>query len=229
MKRPRLHSRFVVDVSFVSRVNCESGNWELNIRHGFTTAIAENARDKDVWMKHCMCAALLWSLALSLAFGQTRVTRSKVFIDQMPAPANISSAELDRIATLLENSADDWQRERAPGLRFKRVALSGAKLDAVFVRSTSTQDCGATGNCPVWLLRQRAGAFELLLSEFADDVNLAEQRSNGWRNIVLASNRSAESSELRVFAFDDHTYVKVTCYEENSSAGHVSSHKIRCK
>ena len=41
------------------------------------------------------------------------VTRAKVLIDQMPAAANISSAELDLIATLLENSADDWQRERA--------------------------------------------------------------------------------------------------------------------
>ena len=225
MKRPRLHPRFVVDVSFVSLVNCKSGIWALKIRRGSTTAIAENARDKDVGMKHCMCAALV----LSLAFGQTMVTRAKVLIDQMPAAANISSAELDLIATLLENSADDWQRERAPGLRFKRVALSGAKLDAVFVRSTSAQDCGATGNCPVWLLRQRAGAFELLLSDFADDVNLADQRSKGWRNIVLASNRSAESSELRVFVFDDHAYVKATCYEESSSAGHVSSHKISCK
>jgi hypothetical protein len=180
---------------------------------------------KDVWMKHCVCAALL----VSLAFGQTMVTRAQVLIDQTPAEANISRVELDLIATILENSADDWQRERAPGLRFKRVALSGAKLDAVFVRSTSAEDCGATGNCPVWLLRQRAGGFELLLTDFADDVNLADQRSKGWRNIVLATNRSAESSELRVFAFDEHTYVTVTCYEESSSAGRVFSHKISCK
>jgi len=176
-------------------------------------------------MKHCICAALL----LSLAFAQTMVRGAKVLIDQKPAAANLSSSDLELIATVLENSADDWQRERTPALRFKRVALLGAKPDAVFVRSTSAQDCGATGNCPVWLLRQRSGVFELLLSDFADDVSLADQRGSGWRNIVLGSNRSAETSELRVFAFDDHTYVRVTCYEESSSAGNVASHKISCE
>jgi hypothetical protein len=178
-------------------------------------------------MKHCLGAALL--LFLSLAFGQTMVTRAKVLIDQKPAAANLSSAEVELIATILENSADDWQRERAPALRFKRVALSGAKPDAVFVRSTSAQDCGATGNCPVWLLRQRSGMFELLLSDFSDDVSFADQRGSGWRNIVLGSNLAAETSELRVFAFDDHTYVRVACYEESTSSGHVSSHKTSCK
>jgi hypothetical protein len=176
-------------------------------------------------MKHCICIAVF----LSLAFGQTMVRRAKVLIDQKPAAANLSSSDLELIATILENSADDWQRERTPALRFRRVTLSGAKADAVFVRSTAAQDCGATGNCPVWLLRQRSGVFELLLSDFADDVSVADQRGSGWRNIVLGSNRSAETSELRVFAFDDHTYVRVTCYEESASAGHVSSHKIRCE
>ena|SRR5438876_112504 len=156
-----------------------------------------------------------------------------VVINETAALAHVTNIEMERVIALLEGDPDaDWEKARASDLRFKRVVLAGPDNDGLLVRATATSDCGATGNCPVWVLHRSAGNFELVLSGLADDILLAQQKTRGLRNIMLKANESADSTGLVLFTFDGKKYAVHECYREstgNRGSGQKSVKTIPCK
>src|SRR5437879_4060079 len=102
-------------------------------------------------------ALLLLCSAVILTAQDSSPAAESVAVDQTPALAHVSNVEMEQIKTLLESDPDaDWERARASDLRFKRVELAGHNSDGLLVRATSEKDCGATGNCTVWVLQRLA-------------------------------------------------------------------------
>ena len=150
-----------------------------------------------------------------------------VHVSDSETDAGISVEEREQIVKLLtDDEATDWDAARADDLRYKRVQLAGAGLNGLFVRSVAKADCGATGNCSTWLLRKSRTRFHLvLIGVSADAVGFQSQMTNGFKNVVVSANLSAESSAVYVFAYDGHKYVKQTCYERTGT----STKDVPCK
>lgn len=180
--------------------------------------------------KHSFATLLLFCSPMA---AQVSLPAAKsVVIDETAALARVSAIEMERIITLLEGDADaDWEPTRASDLRFKRVVLAGPDNDGLLVRATSTSDCGATGNCQVWVLHRSHGKLQLVLSGLAEDVLLAEQKAHGLINIILQANESADSSGLVLCTFDGRKYAARECYKESieGAARKKSIRRIPCK
>ena len=83
------------------------------------------------------------------------------------------------------------------------------------MQSTSLNDCGATGNCPIWVLRETNAAVQLVLGNAVGDaIGLQTEKEQGLKNILLSSNQSAKSNFVAVFVFDGQKYSQRSCYEE---------------
>jgi hypothetical protein len=157
----------------------------------------------------------LFFLICAAAFGQAPVAED-VPVKDTAAQAHISAAEEDQVFALLEEDTDgEWDPERASELRYKRVSLSDAPNDGIIVQSTSLNDCGATGNCPIWVLRETNAAVQLVLGNAVGDaIGLQTEKEQGLKNILLSSNQSAKSNFVAVFVFDGQKYSQRSCYEE---------------
>jgi hypothetical protein len=183
-----------------------------------------------VVIRAATCAALLM-LAQACLAQEENLQAQPVLVNQTANEAGIPAPELNRIVAVLESDPQaDWERERVGELRFRRVSLSGSDNDSIIVRSISRQDCGATGNCPVWVFRGAAQELEPVLSDaWVDSVRLAETAERGVRDLVLSANKSAASSTITVFAFNGKSYVQKQCYTELSdSAGRKSIRRTAC-
>ena len=171
-------------------------------------------------------------LLCTLAFGQASAPAGTPVAINISAEAlGLTKDEENRVLDLLESDqAADWDRARASSLRFHYVNLSAGKSDGLLVRSTASSDCGAPGNCPVWLLRKDGSDLQLALSGIADEVLLSEQTSHELRNVVLKANNSADTSEVILFVFDGQKYNSDTCYlETNRGSSAKSTQKVPCK
>ena len=140
--------------------------------------------------------------------------------------AGISPAERQQIVSALASDPNaDWEEGRASELRYCRVSLSAQKTDGILVSSVSPHDCGATGNCPVWLFKSGEGKLKLILSSaFADRIGIQDSTAHGLRNLVLWANLSAETSEVDLFVFDGERYVRSRCFQakgDGTSPGEV--------
>lgn len=149
-----------------------------------------------------------------------------ILVNKMSKEAGISLAERRQIVSSLASDPDaDWEQDRASELRYFRVSLSVHRTDGILVSSHASQDCGATGNCPVWLFKSGGGRVKLILSNaFADRIGIQNSTNHGLRNLVLWANQSAQTSEVDVFTFDGERYLRSRCYqakEDGISPGEV--------
>ena len=129
------------------------------------------------------------------------------------AKAGISPAQQSAIAKLLEENSSDWEPNRITQMRVRRVTLSPGKMDGLILHSTASQDCGATGNCLLVVLRRRGSQWQPVLPEaFADGFGLSRTSHGGVYDLAVAGNESAESSSLTVFAFDGSRYRRNKCF-----------------
>jgi len=166
--------------------------------------------------------------ALAMLFAANYVTSAQVAalnaeavsVNQTSRQAAVGAGTVTRIAAALAADPDsDWDRARVGQLRFARVSLSGGGAHEIFVRSIAPEDCGATGNCPVWVFQEKGGELALLLTNaVADSIGLIEA-SGGWRQIALSANQSAETSAVTVYAFNATRYLPRNCYREETHAG----------
>jgi hypothetical protein len=178
-------------------------------------------RNRELHGRSAALAAMAVLLAAAYATSAqvAALNAEPVSVNQTSREAAVGAGTVTRIAAALAADPDsDWDRSRVGQLRFARVSLSGAGAHEIFVRSIAPEDCGATGNCPVWVFEQKDGELSLLLTNaVADSIGLIEA-SGGWRQIALSANQSAETSVVTVYAFNRTRYFPRNCYREEMHA-----------
>ena len=177
-----------------------------------------------------MMLLLAWAFIPAFVHGETAApSGTEVRINQTASEAHITPSEWDQILDLLDDDSEsDWERERAAELRFRRVPLSDTKAESILVQSISEHDCGATGNCTVWVVRETNGKLELALNgTVADDVRVQNEKSSGLANLVIRANQSANENMVEVFAFDGQRYAAHNCYRETLAEGGTEANSIQ--
>jgi len=94
--------------------------------------------------------------------------------------------------------------------RVKMIDLNGDGVPEVVAQGMI--GCGATGNCPFWVLRKAEQGYELILKAEAQTFTIQEPSSNGFRDIVLSTHGSYSSGGLSHYQFHEGAYQAVGCY-----------------
>jgi hypothetical protein len=81
------------------------------------------------------------------------------------AKAGISPAQQSEIAKLIEENTADWEHSRITQIQARRVSLSPGKMDGLILHSTAPEDCGATGNCLLTVLRRQGSRWQVVLPD----------------------------------------------------------------
>jgi hypothetical protein len=106
--------------------------------------------------------------------------------------------------------------------RARLVDLSLANKPTLVVQATGADaGCGATGNCPMWVIAKNGHAFSILLETQAQTFAVQKASSKGYRNVVFGWHSSATESGLSMYRFDGTAYGIVGCYL--AITGNVSS------
>ena len=94
-----------------------------------------------------------------------------------------------------------------------RTALIDLNDDGVpEVMAQGMVNCGATGNCPFWVLRKTKEGYEIILEGEAQTFTIQPSTSNGFRDIVLATHGSYSSGGLTLYQFKEGFYSDVASY-----------------
>jgi hypothetical protein len=123
------------------------------------------------------------------------------------AAAQLSAKELRRILEAIEQSAydtpDSWTKE----LRARRVDLGASP--GIVLQGTKLL-CGGTGNCQLFIFRKVNDQWVSLFGR--DEAPLAESFefgpgvTHGIKDLTLATNSSAQSTQRIKYKFDGQIY-----------------------
>lgn len=95
----------------------------------------------------------------------------------------------------------------------QRAGLSADGKEKGFVVSgVGEYECSPTGNCGVWVLRENAQRYSVILHGIAQSVWIWPTQTNGYHDIVLGMHGSATSTGLKLYKFDGSAYHRIACY-----------------
>jgi hypothetical protein len=86
-------------------------------------------------------------------------------------------------------------------------------------------NCGATGNCPFWVLQKSNPGYEVLLEGEAHAFTIQRSRTNGFCDIVLSTHGSYSSGGLTTYQYQEGVYKDVGCYNYEWTA--LEGEKVR--
>lgn len=125
----------------------------------------------------------------------------------------IASAIEDQIRPMmadLEIQSESELQKAVLDTRVKMIDLNGDGIPEVVAQGMI--GCGATGNCPFWVLRRTKQGYDLLLEGEAQTFTVQKSSSNGFRDIALSRHGSYSSGDLTLYAYREGAYHDVACY-----------------
>jgi hypothetical protein len=125
----------------------------------------------------------------------------------------IASTIADQIRPMmadLEIKSEAELKEKTLDTRITLIDLNGDGTPEVVAQAMVS--CGATGNCPFWILRKSKAGYEVLLEGEAQTFTIQGSSTNGFRDIVLATHRSYSSGGLTNYQYQERVYKEVGCY-----------------
>lgn len=126
------------------------------------------------------------------------------------------------LADLGDDSASRLEEE-AFSTRVKLIDLNQDGTPEVIAQAMVA--CGASGNCPFWILRKEAGGYKLLLDDSAETFTIQRARTNGYSDLVLALHDSAFEQTLDVYRYAKDQYADGGCYVATVAV--LDDHAIR--
>jgi hypothetical protein len=102
-------------------------------------------------------------------------------------------------------------RKAALDTRIKMTDLNNDGIPEVIAQGMV--GCGATGNCPFWILQKAPGGYRLLLEGEAQTFTVQKTGTNGFLDIVLGRHASATESILTDNRYKSGIYQDVACYD----------------
>jgi len=118
------------------------------------------------------------------------------------------------VAGISFDTPDSWESE----LRVRRVILGGVEEGLVLQGTTLL--CGGTGNCETFVLRRVNSKWIAMFDEqapVASGFGIGPESSNGIKNLVIATNQSADLDKYTIYKFDGKLYRASQCYEKNKT------------
>jgi len=122
-----------------------------------------------------------------------------------------------------EIASENELAQLASNTRMKLVDLNSDGIPDVLAQPSDYKlGCGATGNCALWVFEKTSAGYKLILDTRDRDgiggielLTVAETRTEGFRDLVLASHISASEKSLEVYRFKNGSYRKSDCYLAN--------------
>lgn len=144
-----------------------------------------------------------WNDAQSLRPAQS-LRNAQMSAGDKSAIAKALEAE---IRPYLSDAGDDSQdrlEQEALRTRIKLIDLNEDGTPEVIAQSMVA--CGASGNCPFWILQKDSSGYKLLLDDNAETFTIQTTRTNGYSDIVLALHDSAFEQTLDVYHYSGGAY-----------------------
>lgn len=111
--------------------------------------------------------------------------------------------------------SDAMEHETDNGLprsfRVKRIAIGPGGVTGLVVQGMGSCMCGATGNCPFWLIGENGSPRLLLTEPVIQSFAIESVQSHGYYDVVLGSHDSAMRIDLQRFRFDGTRYRRHGC------------------
>jgi hypothetical protein len=152
----------------------------------------------------------------SLRHAKLTAPRKKVIADALAQQFRPMSSDFGI-------ESDTELRKAALDTRIKLIDLNGDGV--VEVVAQGMIGCGATGNCPFWILRKTKEGYELILDGEAQTFTIQRSASNGFRDIVLSRHGSYSSGDLAHYQFHKGVYEEMACFNYDWTA--LEGDKVR--
>lgn len=110
----------------------------------------------------------------------------------------------------LQMSTEAELRKATLDTRIKLFNLDGKNTSEIIAQATV--DCGATGNCPLWIFRRLRSSYKLLLDTYGQTFTIQPTRTNGFLDVVVGTHSSASESSLANYRYRDGSYAEEGCY-----------------
>ncbi|HEY5028687.1 MAG TPA: hypothetical protein VIK39_09790 [Candidatus Angelobacter sp.] len=111
-------------------------------------------------------------------------------------------------------SSERTLAQEIDSIRIARASLAPGERD-LLVQASDNCNCGGTGNCAFWILRERPGGFDTLLAaDMVQTFSVEPSSSNGYKNVMTSAHGSASYSDLALYQFDGKRYRKTHCAGE---------------
>jgi hypothetical protein len=125
----------------------------------------------------------------------------------------IARAIADQIRPMmpdLEIKSETELKKKALDTRITLIDLNSDGAPEVVAQGVV--NCGATGNCPFWVLQNSKTGYEVLLEGEAQTFTIQRASTNGFRDIVLSTHGSYSSGGLTIYQYQEGVYKDVGCY-----------------
>jgi hypothetical protein len=128
-------------------------------------------------------------------------------------PSETIAAQLRQRMNHMEIKSENSLRTLVGETRIKAIDLNGDGKAEVIAQFVGPQFCSPTGNCSRSVFEDTpAGYREILSTDSFQSFNIADQRTQGFRNILFSRHGSATSSELYEFRYIKGKYRRDGCY-----------------
>lgn len=142
--------------------------------------------------------------------AEQSLQKAKLTSQQKKAIATAIAGEIRPMMSDLEIQSESDLQKAALGTRVKLIDLNGDGVPEVVAQGMV--NCGATGNCPFWVLRKAKSGYELILEGEAQTFTVQKSVLNEFRDIVLATHGSYDSGDLAHYAYRNGSYHEAGWY-----------------
>ena len=136
--------------------------------------------------------------------------------------ARVSAQEKSAIIALVfagnsVQSCTGFNRNEKEGIESIRIARANLKPGErnLLVQASDNCNCGGTGNCSFWILRERPDGLDTLLKTvMVQSFAVEPSSSNGYKDVITYAHGSASYGDLSLYQFDGKNYRNTQCARE---------------
>lgn len=123
---------------------------------------------------------------------------------QSVRPVTLSAGAIEFLSETIDIAPDDWNTDNATAY-LASVDLDGDGLKEHVVQVVSPATCSNGTVVCAWVVYAGPPGRRAVLSNAAHTFRVADERTNGWRNLIFES-RSRSSLVSDIYAYDGATY-----------------------
>lgn len=163
-----------------------------------------------------------WSIRKAHELDYHRTIRNSPDLNPVERAALIKTVAA-LIRPFMEDNEIGSERELsqlAANARVELVDLDGDGIPEVIAQASDLKaGCGATGNCAFWVFKKSSSGYKLLLDTRGKDgvggaelLTVEENRTNGFKDLILAAHESASEKSLLVYRYKNGSYRESACH-----------------
>jgi hypothetical protein len=151
--------------------------------------------------------------SLFLILPGTPTTHAQTFHWNWKAATELSALDTLKNIDLAHREKLEISSAIGKDSRVALVRLRRPGPPNVIAQGLGQEVCGATGNCPLWVLEKSGGHYKLILNGFGQTFTVQSTRTNGFSDIVISMQGSATSSDLMLYKYKNGQYHRTACFD----------------